>query len=246
MSAARVALLIDAENIGADRFPAILALASRFGDPVIKRLFGLRKDWEPVARAHALKVEWQASGGKGKNTVDIAMTVHAMDIVRQRLADALCLVSSDCDFQPLAIHLREAGETVYGIGEDKTDESLRKAYAAFYVLPSLPPTPSETAPKPSVSTVAVPAAVSKKAVKSPKPAATGSDHRVDSLIVGLMPEDGAWVTLSAIGSALHSKHPQIAASLKNGKLAKRLQASPLVKGRVTGHQIEFCRPLKPS
>jgi uncharacterized LabA/DUF88 family protein len=113
MSKARIALLIDGENIGADQFPAILKQVGGLGTPVIKRLFGMRKDWEPVAEANALKVEWQASAGKGKNTVDIAMTVHTMDIVHRSLVDAICLVSSDCDFQPLAIHLREAGVTVY-------------------------------------------------------------------------------------------------------------------------------------
>ena len=42
MSAAKLALLIDAENVGAHHFPAILEQVRHFGTPVIKRLFGLR------------------------------------------------------------------------------------------------------------------------------------------------------------------------------------------------------------
>ena len=140
LAPARIALLIDGENVAAQHFPAVLEQVGKLGRAVVRRLFGISKDWEVVARANALKVEWQASGGRGKNTVDIAMAVHAMDIVHRGLADAICLVSSDCDFQPLAIHLREAGVTVYGMGEDKTDGSLREAYTQFHVLakPSVP------------------------------------------------------------------------------------------------------------
>lgn len=220
MSTARIALLIDAENIGADRFPAIMELAGRFGQPVIKRLFGLRKGWEAIARASALKVEWQASGGKGKNTVDIAMTVHAMDIVHRGLVDAICLVSSDCDFQPLAIHLREAGVTVYGIGEAKTDKSLRIAYAAFHLLPDVK--------------------VPKAGAKTTTPQPGQPDHRHDAIIIiGLLPRDGAWIRLQALGSELSRKHPDISATLKNGRLAKLVRAIDNVKQRGSGTEIEF-------
>jgi len=219
MSAARVALLIDAENVGADRFPAILEQVRHFGKPVIKRLFGLRKDWETVARANALKVEWQASGGKGKNTVDIAMTVHAMDIVHHGLVDAVCLVSSDCDFLPLAIHLREAGTVVYGIGEEKTDKSLQSAYTEFRLLPGAKPTGT--------------------AAKTAAPQIAEPDNRFDATIIELLPSGGGWIRLATLGSELRRKQPHISAALKKGRLAKRLRSISNVRARGTGTDIEF-------
>lgn len=225
MAAVRIALLIDGENVAAQHFPAIAKKIGKLGQPVVRRLFGLSKDWEAVARDKALKVEWQASGGKGKNTVDIAMAVHAMDIVHRGLADAICLVSSDCDFQPLAIHLREAGMTVYGMGEDKTDSSLREAYTEFHVLTK----PVAAPAKPSG---AVPAPPPAKALKPIPP-----DNDID-VITKLMPPGGKWIRLAALGTELRAAHPTISSRLKNGRLAKHLATIPRIERQGSGSGIE--------
>ena len=39
---------------------------------------------------------------KGKNATDIALVIDAMDILYTKDVDTICLVSSDCDFTPLA------------------------------------------------------------------------------------------------------------------------------------------------
>jgi hypothetical protein len=232
LAAVRIALLIDGENVAAQHFPAIAKKVGKLGQPVVRRLFGLSKDWEAVARDKALKVEWQPSGGKGKNTVDIAMAVHAMDIVHRGLADAICLVSSDCDFQPLAVHLREAGMTVYGMGEEKTDGSLREAYTEFHVLTK----PNTTTMQPKAKAPAAQAPV-----KTPKLATSDGDTDV---IARLMPQDGDWKLLATLGSELQSAHPAISARLKGkNRLAKHLEAIPRFEKRVSGTVVEF--RLKP-
>lgn len=235
MAAVRIALLIDGENVAAQHFPAIAKKVGKLGQPVVRRLFGLSKDWEAVARDKALKVEWQPSGGKGKNTVDIAMAVHAMDIVHRGLADAICLVSSDCDFQPLAVHLREAGMTVYGMGEEKTDGSLREAYTEFHVLTK----PVAQAAAPKLIPTSVPAKPSAATVRqhtgASRPALAADD--ID-FITKLMPASGDWVRLQQLGTTLRGANAKLSETLKNGRLYKCLKASSHFQSRGSGVGIE--------
>ena len=45
------------------------------------------------------------------------MVIGAMDLLHTNMYDALVLVSSDSDFTPLAIRLRESGLYIIGAGE---------------------------------------------------------------------------------------------------------------------------------
>ena len=45
----------------------------------------------------------------GKNSTDIALAVDAMDLLSRERPDVVDLVSSDSDFAPLVIRLREKG-----------------------------------------------------------------------------------------------------------------------------------------
>ena len=63
-----------------------------------------------------------------------ALTIDAMDILYTGDVDVICLVSSDSDFTKLAYRMKEAGKTVIGMGEQKTNESLAKACDEFKLL----------------------------------------------------------------------------------------------------------------
>ena len=135
----RIALLIDAENIGASHYRAAIDKARSLGDPIIRRVFGdftqgRIAEWAAIARLEGLETVCQINGGKGKNSADIAMTIHAMDILHERRADAFCLVSSDSDFLPLAIRIKRSGLNVYGMGRDSSDQALKNACTDFLVL----------------------------------------------------------------------------------------------------------------
>ena len=68
---------------------------------------------------------------KGKNSTDSAFIIDAMDLLYAGNVDGFCLVSSDSDFTRLATRLREAGKTVYGLGERKTPEPFIAACDKF-------------------------------------------------------------------------------------------------------------------
>jgi uncharacterized protein (TIGR00288 family) len=71
----------------------------------------------------------------GKNSTDIALAVDAIDLVAMERARVVVIVSSDSDFAPLVIRLREKGCTVLGIGQvGKTGEDSRGVYDGFVDL----------------------------------------------------------------------------------------------------------------
>jgi len=71
----------------------------------------------------------------GKNSTDIAMAVDAMDLVIAERPDVVVLVSSDSDFAPLVIRLREKGCRVCGIGQQgKTGDDTVAIYDSFIDL----------------------------------------------------------------------------------------------------------------
>ena len=59
------------------------------------------------------------------------MIIDAMDILYTGKTDGYVLVSSDSDFTPLAIRLRESGMYVIGIGEEKTPKAFVQACDKF-------------------------------------------------------------------------------------------------------------------
>ncbi len=71
----------------------------------------------------------------GKNSTDIALAVDAIDLVAAERPQVVVIVSSDSDFAPLVIRLREKGCRVLGIGQmGKTGEESRGVYDSFIDL----------------------------------------------------------------------------------------------------------------
>ena len=68
----------------------------------------------------------------GKNSNDIALAVDAIDLAIAERPGLVVIVSSDSDFAPLVIRLREKGCRVEGIGQlGKTGEEAPQAYDHF-------------------------------------------------------------------------------------------------------------------
>jgi len=135
----RLALLIDADNIPFRLLSDILRHVESLGNSIVRAIFGdfsenRNSEWIVGVREFALEPVLQISGGKGKNSTDIAMTIRAMDLFYSGQVDGFCIASSDRDFLPLAMRLRQHGKQVYGFGESKTDAAFRKNCTKFFVL----------------------------------------------------------------------------------------------------------------
>lgn len=139
---ARIALLIDADNARAQRIDVILGELSAFGETSIRRAYGNwtkagLKGWQEVLHENAIRPIQQFDPSKGKNASDIALAVDAVEILHAQRPDAFAIVSSDADFTPLVMHLREHGVAVYGFGDAKTPGPFQSACTRFLVLDRL-------------------------------------------------------------------------------------------------------------
>ena len=135
----KMAVLIDADNTQLSKLEDMLNEVSTYGRIVVKKAYGNWKKpslarWEDKIKRLAIKPEQQFDYVSGKNTSDIAIVIDAIDMLHTGMYDAMVLVSSDSDFTPLAVRLRESGIYVIGVGEKKTLESFRNACDNFIFL----------------------------------------------------------------------------------------------------------------
>ena len=137
-----IAVLIDADNTQLSKLEFVLREISTRGRIVVKRAYGnwakpTLGNWDKVLNELAIKAEQQFDYVSGKNATDIALTIDAMDLLARRLYDTFVLVSSDSDFTPLAVKLRESGVEVIGVGTRQTSPSFRNACDVFLFLENL-------------------------------------------------------------------------------------------------------------
>lgn len=135
----KIALLIDADNSPSKAIQTILSELAKYGRVNIRRAYGNWKSnnlkgWEESLQEHAIQPIQQFDLSKGKNATDIAMTIDAMDILYTKQVDAFCLVTSDCDFTPLATRILSEGKSVIGFGERKTPDAFVNACSTFLFL----------------------------------------------------------------------------------------------------------------
>lgn len=135
----QVALLIDGENVSPGQYANIEKAAREYGHLAVKRVCGdwsagNMAGWRRVAAERGLYTVHQPQ--QGKNVADATLIIDAVDLFHTRHdVEVFCVVSSDLDFAPLCLWLRERGRCVVGIGEDKSRTELRAACSEFLVLP---------------------------------------------------------------------------------------------------------------
>jgi uncharacterized protein (TIGR00288 family) len=142
MNFSGIAVLIDADNAQLSKLKAILDEISKYGRIIVKKAFGdwkspELKKWEVEIKQLAIKPEQQFANTKGKNATDIALVIDAMDLLYTKSYDAFVIVSSDADYTPLAIKLRETGAYIFGVGEDKTPAAFRNSCDSFILTKHL-------------------------------------------------------------------------------------------------------------
>lgn len=150
----KIAMLIDADNTQLAKLEAVIQEVNTLGRIVVKRAYGnWKKDnlkrWEGEIKRLAIKPEQQFDYVTGKNATDMAMVIDTIELLHQSIYDGFVLVASDSDYTPLAIHLREQGVYVVGVGEKKTPEAFRKSCDEFLYLENLGIPAPEAVPQPA-------------------------------------------------------------------------------------------------
>ena len=137
----RLAVLIDADNIGPSSAGDLFQIVCRLGDPILRRAYGTPQrfmgggGWQNVQHEFGIVSKPQISNLKGKNAADIALVIDAMECLYRIPCEGICIVSNDSDYTALAAKIREAGKSVYGIGSAKAPVSFRSACTKYIVLP---------------------------------------------------------------------------------------------------------------
>ncbi|WP_431273674.1 NYN domain-containing protein [Variovorax ureilyticus] len=133
---ARVAVLVDCDNVSPEVLEYALRVVAQFGRVVLRRGYGnhntLAAKWQEALVCQAFTPCLQYQYASGKNTADIALALDALEAMFDERADTFCLVTSDSDFAYLCRKLRERGATVCIVGEPKTPDALRNASDQFF------------------------------------------------------------------------------------------------------------------
>jgi hypothetical protein len=134
---ARLALLIDADNVRGDFVPIIVREASALGTVTVKRVYGhfassSMNAWHPLVHEHALTPVHIPPAVSGKNATDMKLAIEAMDLLHRGLVEGFCIASSDSDFTTLASRIREEGVAVYGFGEQKASTGWVRSCDRFF------------------------------------------------------------------------------------------------------------------
>ena len=136
---ARVALLVDGENLGDRHAGSLITQAAKHGAVTVRRVYG---DAARLPRWDAAPGYRLVHAGRGKNAADLLLCIEAMALAHERVADVLVLASNDGDFSHIAIHLRERGIPVYGMGEAAAPQNWRKSCTGFVELKPACPAPT--------------------------------------------------------------------------------------------------------
>src|SRR6266498_1382604 len=149
--AARLAVLIDADNTSPTLVEGLLTEIAKYGTAHVKRAYGdwtatNLNGWKDWLLALSIQPIQQFAYTSGKNATDSAMIIDAMDLLYSGRFDGFCIVSSDSDFTRLAARLRESGLTVYGFGERKTPKPFVAACDKFIYIENLTYAESATVP----------------------------------------------------------------------------------------------------
>lgn len=137
-----IALLIDADNASPQTLEQVLTVLAELGTVNIRRVYGnwnkpALKGWAEMTHRHALEPQQQFDVTKGKSATDMKMTIDAMDLLARGQVDGFGIMSSDSDFMPLAIRIRQDGLPVYGFGTAKTPDSFKQACSRFIDVSAL-------------------------------------------------------------------------------------------------------------
>jgi uncharacterized protein (TIGR00288 family) len=146
---ARVAVMVDCDNVSPDILEHAPQMAAQFGRVVLRRGYGnpeaLSNKWQEALVQWAFTPCLQFRYSAGKNTSDIALALDAMEALFDQRAEVFCLVTSDSDFAYLCRKLRERGASVCIVGEAKTPRTAQCQRSVLRVAKPKPQPPEPPA-----------------------------------------------------------------------------------------------------
>jgi uncharacterized LabA/DUF88 family protein len=225
-NAAKLAVLIDADNAQPAITEGLLAEVAKYGTAHVKRAYGdwtgtSLRGWKDQLLTQSIQPIQQFAYTTGKNATDAAMVIDAMDLLYSGRFDGFCIVSSDSDFTRLAARIRESGLTVYGFGERKTPKAFVAACDKFIYIENL--IFAETATTPSEAALLPPTRTSAAQLKRD----TALVKQLRNALEAASDDDG-WAQLASVGQIITKQRPDFdARNYGYAKLSELLTATTL-------------------
>ena len=208
----RLAVLIDADNIPFSNVKGMLEEIAKYGTPTFKRIYGdwtkpTVAGWKGVLLENAITPVQQYSYTRGKNATDSAMIIDAMDILYSGKVDGFCLVSSDSDFTRLATRLREAGMTVFGIGERKTPSPFIIACDKFIYIEIINSPVTVQEAEPVKRKAGSPTRIKQKNESNESQLQIKKVKRLIASSITDLADENGWAYLGDVGNLILKKQP---------------------------------------
>lgn len=131
MNDKKVAFLVDFDNVATDVIEqALNTVFKDYGAAHIRRAYcNAEQAQREQGFLKRLGLRAIVNLAIGKNSTDIALAADAMDLAITEKPDIIVLVSSDSDFAPLVLRLREKGAWLRGFGQQgKTGDGVIQIY----------------------------------------------------------------------------------------------------------------------
>ncbi|AIT05495.1 MULTISPECIES: NYN domain-containing protein [Sphingomonas] len=235
-----IALLIDADNASWHAIDPVLTVLAELGTVNIRRVYGnwskpALKGWRDMTLKHGIEPQQQFDLTKGKNATDMKMTIDAMDLLFRGRIGGFGIMSSDSDFMPLAMRIRQDGIPVYGFGNLKTPEAFKQACTRFIDVGALvseakaeATAPAAAAAKPANVDVPIGDAL------PPSIAAPKAKKPIDPELIALLidayqsvkRDEKGYVSLSAMGQLAGNRSSFDARNYGYQRLSDLIQAVP--------------------
>ncbi|HET8745992.1 MAG TPA: NYN domain-containing protein [Ramlibacter sp.] len=165
------AMLIDADNLSATAIEHAFAHLARQGlRATLRRAYGGHEKLAGMKDC-LLRHGVRSLVNHGKGTTDALLVVDAMDLLHEgRMPPVVAIASSDGDFAPLALRLREAGHWVICFAQSgkSADVDLTRCYDQLVSVEGAPAA-SEAPPAPARAARKTPARKKAKPAEPPPP-----------------------------------------------------------------------------
>jgi uncharacterized protein (TIGR00288 family) len=238
----RVMLLVDADNVSADVVEqAVAKVLDERGAIHVRRAYCTAESAvKHLKLFKRLSIRPIVNLSTGKNSTDIALAVDAIDLAIAERPEVVVIVSSDSDFAPLVIRLREKGCRVEGIGQEgKTGDDAKPVYDSFVDLRhGKARAAAKTAPpgEPRPAAKRAPRARSGSAAAAPAPALPQDVQDILDVVPPL--RGGGWVELRTAAEPLR-KAKLLGKTAASTKLFKKHAAHFALQSEKQPHQVRF-------
>ena len=248
-------LLVDADNVSADVIDqAVERVMADHGAIHVRRAYCTAESALSnlqLFKRHSIRPIVNLS--TGKNSTDIALAVDAMDLVMAERPNVVVVVSSDSDFAPLVIRLREKGCRVEGIGQEgKTGDDSKPVYDAFVDLAHRKAKPAaktsgrrgsaaSRAPVPMVAPPVSAPATRPAPVERPVPALTDEVQRILDAIPELRGGDKLELRIAAEGLRAAQL---LAKNASSTKLFKKYPMAFALTPPTQPNKVQYLRPRR--